>query len=151
MAKKGKDCGFGIYIGTIPIYEGPKAAACRRESEVEKLGIRKEASTEKTIARQEANVYQSAFRNLDGVTPAEGAIGSIAGAYGQIGAAAAPIAIGAATGGASLLPSLFGGALESLGLVSESETGSAEIEILPIVLAASAVAVVAAVVLSGGK
>jgi hypothetical protein len=148
-----KDCGDGVYVLGIPIWEGPRAADCRRgdktdrvtvrqENRTERQGKRQEEKSERTEDRSYEDAYQTFFRNFGtGETPLEGAWGATMGAYGQIGSSLAPVALMGATGGLSSIPSAIGGLLgsvgESLGLVEETEAGTA-VDLFPVVLAVGA-------------
>lgn len=144
--------GVCINILDIPILEDRECRAEREENATEKFTVKQENKTARTIARSEEDVYQSYFRNFGtGETPLEGSIGSVADAYGQIGAAVAPLGVAAATGGTSLLPSALTSLLGGFGLTSTTAAGNEEIDLLPLALAAGAAVVVLAVVMSGRK
>lgn len=151
-----KDCGDGVYVFGIPLWEGPRAADCRRNDRTDRRAI-EEASdvakagerTDRTEFRSYEDAYQTFFRNYGtGVTPLEGAVVGVAdagfGAYGQIGSALAPFALAAGTGGASAIPSALGGVLgqvgSALGLTSETDAGEAT-DLTPLVLAGAAAVV----------
>jgi hypothetical protein len=121
------DCeGFGIYgpFG-IPLWEGPKARACRkalsndnkanrRAENTNQTQIRQENNTLRYTAQQEQQILSSYWRNADGSNPSEAIAGSIAGAV--------PSVASAVMGAVNPASMLFGGGLGGLGTTAAPGT-----------------------------
>jgi hypothetical protein len=114
------DCeGLGIYgpFG-IPLFEGPKARACRkalrnqnaedrRDARNERVETRVEGHTDRFTANQEQQILSSYWRNADGTNPSEAIAASVAGAV--------PSVASAVMGAVNPASMLFGGGLGGLG------------------------------------